>query len=210
MILDCEFYRYLTALVTSRWPHLEGEGVKVRVSITKVSAGENRLIEGRLFRIVKSKREESFDPLKPSWAHLSIIYSWGILSKGCPQKRHFLNCRFAKPGLRVCSQLAVEGRFFGTPSLLKTTYVSLLPFLWLCYSHLIEYFFLDTSWQYGSEGEKEAELLGLFRFRSCLLNYLLMECVDQEVCNYYIFILYICRTLVEAISDYIVLHVLYI
>ena len=71
-------------------------------------------------------------------------------------------------------------------------------------------FFLDTSWQYGSEGEKEAELLGLFRFRSCLLNYLLMECVDQEVCNYYIFILYICRTLVEAISDYIVLHVLYI
>ena len=35
-----------------------------------------------------------------------------------------------------------------------------------------------------------------------------MECVDQEVCNYYIFILYICRTLVEAISDYIVLHVL--
>ena len=51
MILDCN----------SRWPHFEGEEVKVRVSITKVSSGENRLIEGRLFQSVKSKREELFD-----------------------------------------------------------------------------------------------------------------------------------------------------
>ena len=82
------------------------------------------------------------------------------------------------------SQLAVEGGFFWTPSWLKATYVSLLPFLWLCYSHF-SWYFLDTSWRYGGEEEKEAELLGLLLFRSCLLNYLLMGCDDQEVCNYY-------------------------
>ena len=102
----------------SRWPHLEGEEVKVRFSITKVSAGENRLKEGRFFRSVKSKREESFD-----LSDCATAISYGI--------------------------------------------------------------FLDTSWQYGGEEEKGAELLGLLRFRSCLLTYHLMGCDDQEVCKYY-------------------------